>query len=63
VAEHREDELGGFRSAALGAGLKAAGIGTLAGRLALEDGFLGGGVGIAIGLVVFLIASIALQYS
>jgi len=61
VAEHREDESGGFQSAALGAGLEAAGLGTLAGRLALEDVFLGGGVGIAIGLIVFLITSIAFR--
>lgn len=62
VAEHRRDESGGVNTAALGAGLEAAGIGTFAGRLALEDILLGGGVGIAAGLVVFLIASIAFKY-
>ena len=62
VAEHRRDDSDGTRTAALGIGLEAAGIGMFAGRLALEDILLGGGVGIAVGLVVFLIASIAFEY-
>lgn len=61
VAEHRRDDSGGTRTAALGIGLEAAGIGMFAGRLALEEIFLGGGIGIAVGLVVFLIASIAFE--
>lgn len=62
VAEHREDESDGVQTAALGAGLEAAGIGMLAVRIALEDLLLGIGGGIAVGLVVFLVASVAFNY-
>lgn len=61
AATHREDDSNGARMAAFGAGLEAAAIGMLAGRLAFEDVLLGGGAGIAAGLAVFLLASILFE--
>lgn len=60
AADHEES--GGIHPVALGFGLEAAGIGMLAGRIGLEDLLFGVGVGIAVGLGAFLVASIAFQY-
>ncbi|WP_336326703.1 hypothetical protein [Halovenus sp. HT40] len=63
TATHREDDSSGARTAAFGAGLEAAAIGMLTGRLVLEDVLLGGGVGVAVGLAVFLLASVLFEYA
>ncbi|MXR50052.1 hypothetical protein GRX03_00310 [Halovenus sp. WSH3] len=63
TAAHREEESSGARTAAFGAGLEAAAIGMLAGRLAFEDVLLGGGAGVAAGLAVFLLASVLFEYA
>ena len=53
-----ETDAGGLNTAAFGIGLETAAIGMLALRLAFEDILLAVGGGVAIGLGIFLVASV-----
>ena len=59
----RKNDAGGLNTAAFGIGLETAAIGMFAVRLAFEDLLFAVGGGVAIGLGVFLVASVLFGYA